>query len=233
MSIKYKTYRKGQLAYGFGPAGFRGAEYIKTLGFPHQGIDWVQGFGSDVFADNAGLVYKVHRFETSPDGWQAVWMLVPYSDHFMEVCYGHLSEVFVKEGQKIKEDQLIGKEGNFGHVYSNGARITKAQQAAGDKRGSHNHEQFRPVRPVLRVNANRHYLRNRDGSRFRDDLGRFYEVIYTNDMKGCIDPLAFTTPKGTSKSTKIDWLAVALKAKGDEDHDTVSRFAQLLRGLGL
>lgn len=227
--MKFKAYRKGNIMFGVGPSGKEAESYKRDVGHYHTGVDWTIGWAVPVRTDNAGYVYKIHRFEETASGWQAVWLLVPEGDHFVEVCYGHLLEVHVKVGQWVKEDQVVGLEGNRGEVYSGGRRITKAMQLAGSKEGHHVHEQYRPVRAVWKVYTGRHYLNNTDGSRYRDKLGRYYEIIHENEQQGCIDPLAFTV---SSPAEKLEAIAAALEAKNDPDASLFRRFVDILKRNG-
>ena len=164
----------------------------------HTGLDNTKGYGQPIVADNSGYVYKVIYAAQSPSHWQAVYMLVPYpeygTDCFLEVCSGHHSRVVVQEGQNVAVNQLIGFEGNFGDLYANGIRITAAMQKAGDKRGSHEHLSYRPVRLIRgkKINPKGNYLTTSKGILYRDALG-VYEICINNaQTKGYIDPEQFT-----------------------------------------
>ena len=54
MELKFKAYRKGHIMYGVGRTGLNAEEYIKVVGHPHSGVDWTNGYGSPVRADNPG-----------------------------------------------------------------------------------------------------------------------------------------------------------------------------------
>jgi hypothetical protein len=89
---------------------------------------------------------------------------------------------------------VIGLEGNKGEVYQNGVRITKEMQEAGDKRGSHVHEQFRPVTKVTKYNPKKHYLKTADGKIYKNGY-YMYEITFTNETRGCVNPYEFIVEK--------------------------------------
>lgn len=188
MSIKFKYQNKGTITQGFeenlNPS-------YKANGLPgHTGVDSKKGYGSLVEADNAGFVYKVWMPQEREDNWAAVYTIVPHGDIFMEVCVGHMMSIFVEQGDTVLEGQFIGKEGNLGLVYSGNVHITPEMQDAGDKRGSHRHESFRPVKKTKTVKKGFYYLENKNGL-YRDTDGYYYEVVYTGPMKGHVNPRQF------------------------------------------
>jgi murein DD-endopeptidase MepM/ murein hydrolase activator NlpD len=160
----------------------------------HTGVDWTNGFGKPVKADNAGQVYKVFYGKDRASNWQAVYMLCSYGHNkYMEICYGHLSEILVKEGDYVKAGQVIGLEGNFGDVFHNGVRITPEQQRAGDTRGSHVHESWRPVRIVS--SSTSYCLEDSRGRTYKTEEG-LYEIINRDEgTRGMIDPMLFSEDK--------------------------------------
>lgn len=188
--MKYKQDTKGTINQGFS----RNANPLYKGGglLGHTGIDSTKGFGSKVKTDNAGYVYKVINEGDFPSNWAAVYLLVPNGDEVMEVVLGHLSKIYVKEGQTIPEDYVVGLEGNRGDVYQGGTRITADMQRAGDTRGSHLHEQYRPTVKKKRAVSSKHYLTKKNGNRYRDKDKNYYEIVEVdNGFKGCIDPTRF------------------------------------------
>jgi len=184
--MKFKTYKKCRISQSFQE---KDETYLKNMGSYHTGIDWTCGFGSQVKTDNAGFVYKVYKPFTRDDNWSAVYLLCPVGDDFMEVCFGHLSKVFVEEGQYIPEDYVVGLEGNYGTVFSGGKPVSVKKQKEGVTDGSHVHEQWRPVKEVQKTNPKKHYLRSTDGGFYYD--GGYYEIVETNSANGCINPLQY------------------------------------------
>lgn len=186
--MKFKVNQKGFIAqkYGGNP------DLYAQLGVSgHTGVDYVKGYGFIHACDNTGYVYKVWKPKERADRWVGVYQLVPYGDDFMEVITGHLSKVFVEEGETIEEGTLVGAEGNSGLVYSGNTQITPAMQDAGDRRGAHVHEAYRPVKRVKERKGDKHYLTTRDGKRYTDKEGYLYEIINTDKMGGYIDPMKF------------------------------------------
>ncbi len=158
----------------------------------HTGIDYMLGYGKPVFCDNAGIVYKVIREGELPSNWAGVYMLCSDEKGAVEITYGHLSRIDVEEGQYVGAGTQVGLEGNKGDVFYGGLRITPEQQRAGDKRGSHVHEAWRPVAFKKKATTGEHYLRKKDGSLYEKQ--GFYEVMLNSDQtRGCIDPLLYAT----------------------------------------
>jgi murein DD-endopeptidase MepM/ murein hydrolase activator NlpD len=203
--MKFTPGPNKRITFGYGHAGPKSEEYIKTVGHPHTGVDYSNGYGSPVISVGYGWVYKIITPEQSPSGWCGVYYLCPDDKYgWVEVCQGHLSRVDVKVGDVVREGQQIGLEGNRGEVYSGGMLITKEMQMNGDKRGSHVHEQYRPVRRVKKAIRGKHYLNgvsshgytNSQG-RYRDKQGMYYEIQIDNDTRGCVDPFEFVGQKNS------------------------------------
>ena len=157
----------------------------------HTGVDHSKGYGTPVVTDNACYVYKITRGESNSANWQAVYTIVEDS---MEVCFGHLSRIDVKEGQALKAGDQVGLEGNRGDVFSGGIRITPEMQRAGDQRGAHVHESWRPVVMVRAVHEMRgvHYLRLSNGHAF-SKAHHLFEISYDNPQtNGTVDPLLYS-----------------------------------------
>lgn len=189
--IKFKPQNKGNInQFWYGTP-----EYFQYTGHRHSGIDTYKGYGKDWRCDNEMYVYKVFSDKLDnvnpASNWQGVYGLVPWGENFMEVASGHFSETFVKEGEWVPEGWLIGREGNRGEVYQGGVRITPEMQRNGDKRGTHTHTSYRPVKPVTEQKQDKHYLNNSDGTKFKWH-GKYMEVINTNETHGTIDPMPFS-----------------------------------------
>lgn len=186
--MKFKTAQKGFIAQKYGG----NADLYASIGVAgHTGVDYVKSYGSLHQCDNTGYVYKVWKPKDRADRWVGVYQLVPYGDDYMEVIMGHFSKVFVEEGETIEEGTFVGAEGNSGLVYTGNTQITPAMQDAGDRRGAHVHEAYRPVRRSKEYRGDKHYLTSRDGKRYVDKEGYLYEIINTDKMNGYVDPMAF------------------------------------------
>jgi hypothetical protein len=186
--MKFKIRTKGTITQGF-------KENLNPLyasqGLAgHTGIDWNVGYGGFVNTDNAGFVYKTYAPQERADNWTAVYLLVPNGATYMEVCLGHLSKLYAHEGDTLLENQLVGLEGNFGEVYQGGQRITPEMQDAGDKRGAHVHENYRPVERVKKQTKGKHYLNGKNGI-YKDKEGFYYEIVIDNSVNGCVDPMKY------------------------------------------
>lgn len=184
--VKFKLKGKGRVTQGF---GLNPAIYKPLKG--HPGIDTVNGWDFPVSADNPGLIYKI--IQNPETNFMGTYQLVhEQGDEYIEVGQCHYNQIIVKQGEQVIEGQYLGLEGNKGMVYSGGIRITPEQQDAGDKRGTHTHTQYRPVRRVKRTRKGWHYLNNADGTRYKDADGYLYEIIYNdNGFRGCVDPMRY------------------------------------------
>ncbi len=199
--MKFKIKTKGRITQWFANKHDNNPARVT-----HTGVDWVQGYGKPIYSDNAGYCYKLYQPGDRDDNWSAVYLLVPDGDDFMEVCIGHMS--FITDGiadNWVLEGQYLGNEGNCGGVYSGGVAITPEMQRRGDKRGSHVHEGYRPVKSVKRVTKGKHYLQ-RGGKKYRGEDGCYFEIKHKNDTRGCVDPMLFEY-----KDTMYDKLRIAGK----------------------
>lgn len=198
--IKFKLKNKGTVNQWFGGAPDRYAA-IGVGG--HPGIDTSNGFDSPVPCDNAGLVYKTVTPETSSEGYQGIWMIVESGTDVVEVAYGHLNRLLVKDDAIITEGTIVGTQGNKGFVFFGGTRITPDMQAAGDTRGNHLHTQYRPVRKVKKITKGMHYLNLLSGKRYKDENGYYYEIVnYDNGFNGCVNPMNYHT-EDAATGTKV------------------------------
>lgn len=77
----------------------------------HKGVDFGCPVGSEVFACRSGEV-KLAGEEKSFG--KRIW-IVSKLTYSVWILYAHLSEIFVKAGQKVEEGQKIGLSGNTGN----------------------------------------------------------------------------------------------------------------------
>lgn len=163
----------------------------------HPAIDDVCGYGSTVYNPVDQHIYKVltkDRPAADGSGLTGVFGIVDNGVECYELLRGHMNPT-VYEGQFLRRGEVVGTEANNGRVWSGGMEITLAMQKAGDKRGSHRHDQKRPVRPVAVTRPSKKYLTAHAwdwpaGEFFRKD-GFYYEIWdFENGYAGCVDPLA-------------------------------------------
>lgn len=180
------------------PFGGNSNSYYVSHGLKgHTGVDVVCGYGTDIFSDYDGYVYKVLTEEKPAlDGsnFTGVFMIVDTGIELFEWTVGHCNPT-VTEGQYIKKGDKIGTEANHGIIYSGNTLITPEMQRSGDHRGSHRHVQ---KRPVSKIYSDTGYLLTLYGSGepYKDAQGCCYEYAYPdNGYAGCIDPYlpVFTT----------------------------------------
>ncbi len=86
-------------------AYFHDEAYRHAMGVPHEAIDIRVLQGTPIHAPADGVVYK-----TRDNGFGYSYMILAHAGGFMTL-YGHVSEIRVQEGEKIKEGQVIGLSG--------------------------------------------------------------------------------------------------------------------------
>lgn len=86
-------------------AYFHDEAYRQAMGVPHQAVDIRALQSTPIHAPADGVVYK-----TRDNGYGYSYIILAHSGGFMTV-YGHVSEIRVEEGQKIKQGQVIGLSG--------------------------------------------------------------------------------------------------------------------------
>ncbi len=157
----------------------------------HPGFDEVYGYGTDIHSYVNGVVYEVYPIAgPAADGYTGIFCIVDSQFEVYEWIVGHMSRIDIDKEQQVTKGQIIGAEGNHGPVYSGGIQITLAMQQAGDKRGSHRHNQKRPCIRVTHTEPGKTYLQARFASPYRDHDGFYYEVYDpANGYAGCTDPL--------------------------------------------
>lgn len=95
---------KGKINSDF---GYRKDPFRKRIGF-HSGIDIDANYGDPIVATADGVVSKA--------GWKSSYgktVVIKHQEGFKTI-YGHLSKITVKEGQKVKVGEVIGKAGSTG-----------------------------------------------------------------------------------------------------------------------
>lgn len=88
-------------------AYFHDSAYAGTFGVAHQAIDIPTYQGSPIHAPADGVVYK-----TKDNGYGYSYIIVAHSNGYSTV-YGHVSEILVKEGDKIVQGQILGLTGGM------------------------------------------------------------------------------------------------------------------------
>ncbi|MBE7058025.1 MAG: hypothetical protein E7387_02855 [Ruminococcaceae bacterium] len=89
--------------------GWRDVHPIYGNGRMHNGIDISAAHGTDIIASADGAVSLVLHDE---DGYG--WYIVLYHGDGISTLYAHCSKVIVKEGQTVKQGQVIGLVGTTG-----------------------------------------------------------------------------------------------------------------------
>lgn len=88
-------------------AFFRDEEYRAALGIPHNAIDIRLAQESQVKSAANGIVSKV-----ADNGFAYSYVIISHPDK-ITTLYGHLSEIFVTEGEIVRQGQVIGFSGGI------------------------------------------------------------------------------------------------------------------------
>lgn len=81
-------------------------------GSPHNGIDLASGYGSPIKTIGDGEIIANGK----SDGW-GNWVAIKHPPYNLVSVYGHMSAFeFLRVGTQVKAGQVIGYEGNTGHV---------------------------------------------------------------------------------------------------------------------
>lgn len=160
----------------------------------HPGWDIHCGYGSVIVAPFDMYIYSVIDKNSpllGPEGYTQVGAIVETPLETFEWIIGHCDPV--TSPGAVARGTAIATEANHGPVWDAGVQITRAMQAAGDKRGSHRHYQKRPVVKVTKTMGGT-YL-NAYGY-YEDPQGSFYQVYAPNNgYAGCVDWMAPLFPR--------------------------------------
>jgi murein DD-endopeptidase MepM/ murein hydrolase activator NlpD len=97
--------RRGELVSGF---GYRMDPIYKTVKF-HEGLDFTAPIQTPVYATGTGKVAELVRM----DRGYGNYILIQHGYGY-QTLYAHLARFEVKQGQKVKRGQIIGRLGNTG-----------------------------------------------------------------------------------------------------------------------
>ena len=95
--------------------GYRKDPFTGKKGF-HAGIDYLIPVGTEVKSSLNGKVLKTEFLDTG----YGLNILIDHLNGYYTL-YGHLSEIFVKPNQTVKQGQIIGMSGDSGR--STGAHL--------------------------------------------------------------------------------------------------------------
>lgn len=182
-----KTFTRAQ------PFGGNANTYYKTnklMG--HPGDDLVSTYKDSIMSTSSlgERVYKILN-RNNPDigKFRAVCTLVEDGDKVYELQYGHVIDIFVKEGDWLRAGAVIATEGNTGEVWSNGIPVTVEERKNGSKAGTHLHFQVRECTKVTTTYTDKQYLIDANGALYKDAQGFYYLIPnFDNGFNGCIDP---------------------------------------------
>lgn len=147
----------------------------------HNGIDLWRPLGNHLLAAMDGVVCSINN---NPMGYgKEIRILSKVKDFYIELCYGHASEILVKPGQEVTAGQKIGLIGNTGFVISTDAADIKTVQYWGNapaNKGVHLH--FGPRKLIDAIPYTRQLTY----------LGKAYSIPEINNgFFGYFDPMPF------------------------------------------
>lgn len=88
-------------------AFYHDGAYQNAMGIQHNAIDIRLVQGSNVKSAADGVVSKV-----ADNGFAYSYVIIAHADSFLTL-YGHLSQIFVKEGELVSEGQVVGLSGGI------------------------------------------------------------------------------------------------------------------------
>ncbi len=90
----------------------------------HSGMDFRAAIGTPVYATADGLVKGVGNTDlTCPRASFGKWIFIEHS-FGLSSTFGHLSKIKVREGQRVREGDLIGYSGNTGRTTAPHLHVT-------------------------------------------------------------------------------------------------------------
>jgi murein DD-endopeptidase MepM/ murein hydrolase activator NlpD len=166
-----RDYPKGSVSQFFGENPSLYKLYIPGLQ-GHNGIDIVAYKGCPLVAVEDGEIISV---KSDPKGFGKHVRLLSED---REWIYAHCDEIFVKNGQKVKEGDVVATMGNTGFVVSQKIAVQWWGNAPDDE-GTHCHFGLRVVK------------RSPGGWSYYKGGPKIEIQNYDNGFKGAIDPLPF------------------------------------------
>ena len=76
----------------------------------HEGLDLLAEIGTPVLASRSGVVVSAKRSRGMGN-----YIVVKHEDHVISI-YGHLSQIFVKKNQLVRQGEVIGSVGKTGNA---------------------------------------------------------------------------------------------------------------------
>ena len=190
---------------GYITSRFAGTEAYRTS--PHLGTDFVYGFKQVRVAIADGVIYKV-RNKDNPDlqSYRTIYQTCITDNGVFEIVYEHCWDIFVDKGQIVLEGEPIFTEGNTGDlVFYGGIKVKPEEKDTG--KGHHLHLQGRLLKQVLKTSSKGHYIKNLNGTRYKDKDGFYYEIQNYDVNEGWVDLEPYlevpTTEKYISQVAKI------------------------------
>lgn len=94
-----------------------GKRKIKGVEEFHKGVDFSAPIGTPIKASSDGAAFRVgwENDDNHDQGFgYRIWQEIEIDGMRLYLWYGHLSKIFIKQGDRIKQGQEIGLTGNTG-----------------------------------------------------------------------------------------------------------------------
>ncbi len=180
---KQESYPEGSVTQFFG----ENPKLYKPWGLlAHSGIDIVAPYGTDLLAVEDGTIINV---KLDPGGYGKHVELLSdkeTSGIFNSWAYGHMSQIGVVVGEKVKAGDKLGEMGNTGFVISGPTPFWKYNPHA----GTHLHLRLRKV------------VKDEGGWSYNKSDIKIEVLNYDNGYKGAIDPAPYFT-SDTERMAKL------------------------------
>jgi len=196
--------KNGKIVQGYG----ENVEFYKQrfgLTGGHNGIDIVSFHGDDLLCAEDGFVYKIYNISSGSvtKGFGVCILTNPNENGIVtEWVYWHtMSNIQVKEEDKVKQGQLLAFEGDSGYVYTNGQPVPDSQKGIPPYPGTHLHwgkrfckKTLNPTGIVLAINEFSVGTVPELLS-YKDNDGYYYEILNINNgCYGFVNPMSDGNP---------------------------------------
>ncbi len=86
-------------------AAFHDPDYKRVMGREHLGVDFRAPQGTEIYAPADGIVKKV-----ATNGYKYSYLILDHGNDLYTI-YGHVSKIFVREGEQVKKGDKIALTG--------------------------------------------------------------------------------------------------------------------------
>lgn len=175
------------------PFGVNGKFYLANFGVVgHNGVDIVSFHGDKIYAPEDGIVFKVYDLThgSVTKGFGVHLITKPINGLCrVHILWHMMSNLCVKDGDEVKQGDILGYEGASGAVFENGVAVPDDKKGVPPYPGTHCHWGELIVKQTIQPSLN-FCLAGMGGKQYQDSEGFFYEIQnYANGFRGCVDPM--------------------------------------------